>query len=84
MMIFLHVLVAMTGLVVTGIACVSPSVLKLRLSYGFVALTMLSGAWLIVAGNAQMLHACISGLAYLAVALGGIVFARVRLNRLAV
>lgn len=44
-----------------------PSLSKLNVTYGFIAATLASGTYLVVSAPAQMIHACISGMVYLAI-----------------
>jgi hypothetical protein len=81
MTLILHIIIALSSLVVTGIAYVAPSNIKLRLAYVLVALTVASGSYLIVAKPAHMVAACAEGLVYLAIVMVGIVLARGKLAR---
>lgn len=67
MAILLHVLIAIASLVYTAYVFMFPSQAKLKAAYALVALTIITGTYLIFAMPAQMLQTCETGLAYLAV-----------------
>lgn len=69
MLIVLHVLVALSGLVASGLAYWRPSASRLGVSYTLVGLTLASGTYLVVASHSGLVGACFSGLLYLAVTL---------------
>lgn len=56
----------------TTFAFFSPSALKLKVSYGFIAATIGSGTALVISMPSHLVSACYSGLAYLAIMLVGI------------
>lgn len=56
-----------------------PSETKLQVSYGFTALTLVSGTLLVISMPAHLVSACYSGLAYLALTFMGIMGTRYRL-----
>jgi hypothetical protein len=62
-----HIIIALTSLVVAGCAWISPSRLRLRASYAFVALTLISGTALVATRMSHLASACVSGLVYLGV-----------------
>lgn len=67
MIILTHVLIALTSLAFSGLTYFVPSRLKLRVSYGLIAATLMSGTYLVVSMNSPLISACTSGLIYLAV-----------------
>jgi hypothetical protein len=79
--VLLHVLIALTSMITVSYAYARPSALKLRLSYGLIAGTLLSGTYLVVKSPAHMLETCTLGLAYTAIVLVGVLAARVKLAR---
>lgn len=79
MMIFLHVLIALSSIALSSITAVMPSKRKLYASSLLVALTLATGAYLVVAMHAPLLRTCMTGLAYLGVAVGGMVVGARRL-----
>lgn len=83
MLLVFHVVVALASLVVAAGASVVVSRLALRASYALVGLTLASGTYLVWSTRAAMLQACMSGLAYLALAFAAIGLARHRLARAA-
>ena len=82
MIVLTHVLIAITSLLYTGYLFFLPSQIKLRISYGLVILTLMSGIYLVMSTHAPLLSACTIGLLYLSVVLGGVLAAHKRLERL--
>ena len=78
-MLFIHLAVALTSIIVTGSAVARPSRVRLRFSYLMVVLTIISGTFLVGATHSPMLSACISGLVFIGVSLIAIVIAQRRL-----
>lgn len=79
MIIILHVTIALLGILLTTYSYLRPTKNNLRASYTFVALTFISGFYLVWSEPAQMLHTCMTGLAYLGVVSVGIIMARRKL-----
>jgi len=63
----LHVLIALASLAHITYTFTRPTKKQLYISYGTVALTLMSGVLLVVATPSHMMQACTSGLVYLAV-----------------
>jgi hypothetical protein len=76
MILSFHIFVALTSLIATGLAFVSPSQIKLRVSYGTVALTLISGSYLVATRPAHLAQSCAVGLAYITISFVGILAAR--------
>lgn len=81
-MIILHLLIAFASIILATFALIKPSKLVLKLSYGFVGLTLTSGVYLVSVAPAHMLQACLAGVAYLAVTGVAIIFANVKYAKL--
>lgn len=79
MIIFLHVLIAISSVIYTGYVFFSPSKQKLFISYVFVFLTIASGTYLVMLKPGHLLQSCLMGLAYLGVVIIGIVSAKYKL-----
>jgi hypothetical protein len=79
MELFLHIGVALSGLLVTTIAYFRPSVGLLRTAYVLAGLTLASGTYLMVLSPSHLMQACITGLVYFAFVTFGIVSARKKL-----
>lgn len=79
MLLLTHIIIAISGLVVTGLAYFRPSKAKLNIGFSLIALTILSGTILVLRLHTSLTAACLSGLAYLAVSLTGLSFARQKL-----
>jgi hypothetical protein len=80
-MLLLHILIALSSIVASGLAYARPSKQRLNTSYGLVAATLATGTYLVVAQPAHLASACISGLAYLGVVGSAIVAARLKLAK---
>ncbi len=80
MLLLLHISIALTGLGVAGAAYVKPSTTKIKMSYGLLASTLLSGILLIFVNQASILHTCVSGLSFTAVMYIGIAAAQHKLR----
>jgi hypothetical protein len=65
MILLLHIIIALSSVAYTTYVIVTPNQRRVRTAYGTVALTLLSGAWLVVVHPAQMGRACMSGLVYI-------------------
>ena len=61
-MLVLHILIAITSIIVALMSLLRPSTISLRASYALTGLTVVSGAGLVFAGY-DIVHACMSGLA---------------------
>ncbi len=81
MLLVVHVVVAVTGLIVASAAFAHPSLAKIKASYGLLVGTLLSGSLLIFAANASILRTCMSGLLYTAVMYIGIAAAKSKLAK---
>lgn len=80
MIVILHVVIALASIAFTSLAYFAPTVIKLRVAYGLMALTLTSGMYLIISEPAHMLESCTVGVAYLTIVAAGIVAARRRLS----
>lgn len=78
-MLVLHILIALTSIVLSGINFARPSAGLLRASYALTAATLASGTYLVVMAPAHLASACVSGLAYLAMVGTATVMARAKL-----
>jgi hypothetical protein len=76
MIIVLHVIIALASLVWVTIGYFRPTNTNLRLSYALIALTFLTGSYMVLMEPAQMLRACLSGVTYLAIASAGVLLTR--------
>lgn len=82
-MIMLHIAIALTGLVasIAGLAFASRRLVLY--SYGLITATVVTGCMLMVAEPARLLHVCISGLTYVALATSLTHLAQRRVQQLA-
>lgn len=81
MILIFHIVVALAGIASSTYAFVAPSRAKLNATYGLIALTFASGTYLVISTHSPLLASCVSGLAYLAVTLGGLFAAGRKLAR---
>lgn len=84
MILLLHIIVALSSLALTAMAYMMPTSTKLKLSYTLVGLTAASGTWLVIANPATLVHACISGIAFVSIALTGTVLAQRKFAKAAI
>ena len=66
-MLILHIVVALLGLVGAFISLFMPSKRLFIGNYALIATTIISGTYLVIETNSNILHACMSGLIYLSV-----------------
>lgn len=83
MMIMLHVIIALTSLVVSVMGLVAASRRLVACAYGLIVATVATGCALLILEPSQMLHVCISGLVYVALATSVISAAQRRVRQLA-
>ena len=83
MIIFLHILIALTSIGIATAAFFSPSIKKLSVSYGFIIATILSGTYLLMISPSHILESCLMGLFYLTVISLTTIAAHVKLRKLA-
>jgi len=81
-MLITHLIIAISSLIVTGLALFKPSKNYINISRALVGFTLLSGTILVVQTHAPLLSACQTGLIYLAISLIGIKIASKRLSTL--
>lgn len=72
MIILIHVIIALSSIVATTALAFMPSKTKMKVSYTLIALTLISGTYLVVSMHSPLLSSCLTGLGYLAVALSGV------------
>jgi hypothetical protein len=75
----LHVIIALASVILTTFTYFAPSIVKLRLSYVLVTMTLTSGFFLVWSEPTHMVQSCVTGIAYIGVVSIGIVAARRRL-----
>ena len=73
MLLLTHIIIALASIATTTLLAFSPSRTKFYASYILIGLTLATGTYLVISLHAPMLKTCLSGLAYLAVALAGVV-----------
>lgn len=79
MTLVLHILIALSSVILTTLTYIAPTQAKLRISYGLIGATVVSGTYLILTSSAHMLQACVTGLLYVAFMTVGVVAARRKL-----
>jgi hypothetical protein len=83
MLLIVHIVSASISLIFSTFGLFFPSLLKLKISYIFIAATFLTGTLLIFEKNVSLAHVCMSGLTYLAIALTEAYITRKRLHAVA-
>jgi hypothetical protein len=73
MLLLTHIIIALASIATTTYLAFSPSRGKFYASYVLIGLTLVTGTILIISLHAPMLKTCMTGLAYLAIALSGVV-----------
>jgi len=81
MILLLHITIALASVGLTTYAFFNPSQVKLHASYGLVALTLISGTYLVVSSGAHILQACVTGLMYVGAVSVGLVAVRYKLAK---
>lgn len=79
MIIILHIIIALASIIYSGYVMFSPAKYKIKISYVLIAATFVSGSYLIFTMPANMVTACLEGLAYLGVVSIATVFAHKKL-----
>lgn len=67
MILIAHIVIALASIVFASFLLLQPSRSKIVMNYTLIASTIASGTYLIITTHENMLGACLSGLAYLAV-----------------
>lgn len=80
MVLLIHITIAILSILMAFYTLFSPTKNRLQFSYALAGLTLASGSYLVIAGQSNLLHACISGLAYLTIAYTAIIAAQKKLN----
>jgi multisubunit Na+/H+ antiporter MnhE subunit len=78
MLILTHVSIALASVIFTSYLLVSPVLSRFKYAYTLIASTLISGTVLVVSTHSNLLRACTTGIAYLAVVSLGIALARKR------
>lgn len=81
MALILHIIIALASVAFTTYVLIMPSHAKLKVSYGLIVATLLSGTILVFNEPATLLQACVSGFTYITVITAATSFAHVRLSR---
>lgn len=82
MVLVLHILIALTSIFYTGFVFLFPSHKKLNIAYVLVALTLISGTYLVLINMSHMISACFTGLIYLGFVTLGLVSTHRKLAKL--
>jgi hypothetical protein len=80
MILPLHILIALSSIIYTAYVFFAPSRSKLHLSYALVALTLITGTYLVILNPSHLTQACTTGLIYLGIVLTGLISAHQRLS----
>ena len=80
MVLSLHILIALSSVFYTAYVFFYPSQSKLRGSYLLLALTIVTGTYLVIAKPSNLTQICVTGLVYIGVMLAGILVVRRKLS----
>lgn len=83
MVILIHIIIALTSIIIATVGFFRPSLRVLVVSYGLIIATVSSGTLLLVTSPSHILQSCLSGVAYLSVVSIATVATHVRLRRYA-
>lgn len=81
MIILIHVIIALTSIIIASFAFFQPTLKKLIVSYGFILGTVASGTYLLISAPSHILQSCLTGLAYLTIISFATIAAHVRLHK---
>jgi hypothetical protein len=81
MLLVLHIVAALSGIGLTTYSYLFPSTTKIRVSYGFVLLTIASGSAIIIRDHLSILSVCLSGLLYIGFTVSGLIAASHKLAK---
>jgi prepilin signal peptidase PulO-like enzyme (type II secretory pathway) len=81
MVVLLHVLIALSSIAYTTYLYFSPSRRKFYTSYGLIAATLISGAYLVISTHSPLLSSCATGLVYLSLVAFGLFTASSKLAK---
>lgn len=76
-----HISIALSSVGLTFFTFMSPTTSRLNASYGLIALTLISGTFLVISVQSSIVSACISGLVFVSGSLFGTFLARQKLAR---
>jgi len=65
--VLLHVIIALSSVILSSVTFFKPTFNKLYVSYGFIVATVASGTYLIVSSSGSILRSCLTGLFYVTV-----------------
>lgn len=82
MILITHILIALSSLVFTTLALIHPSTNKFRVSYLFIAATVVSGTYMTFQYPAHFTESCTVGIAYLITVATVTYFAERKFSRL--
>lgn len=82
MIIILHILIALSSIILTSYVFLRPTRQALRLNYGLIGATLASGMYLVVSAPAHMLETCLMGITYLTIVSVGTAVARVKVAQI--
>jgi uncharacterized membrane protein len=81
MFLLTHILIACASIIFTTYLFIAPSKAKFTVNYSLIALTLISGTYLVVSTHANMLQSCVTGLVYVLAVTLGTIAARYKFTR---
>lgn len=67
MILLIHIVIALTSLLVATFTYFKPTTARIGTSYGFIVATVASGTVLLMMNPKNLLHTCLSGLFYVTI-----------------
>jgi hypothetical protein len=80
MIILIHVIIALTSIIIASVAFFNPTLKKLIVSYGFILGTVATGTYLLISVPSHILQSCMTGLGYLTIVSIATIATHVRLH----
>lgn len=81
MLLVLHIVAALAGILMSTFSYVSPSLAKIKFSYGLVLATIASGTVIIIEKHVNILSVCLTGLLYIGFTVSGLIAAQHKLAK---
>jgi len=81
--VLIHVIIALSSVVLASFTFFKPTIKRLYASYGFIVATVASGTFLILTTSGSILRSCITGLFYVTVVSIITIATHVRVRKLA-
>jgi hypothetical protein len=81
MILIIHIIIAISSLLIATYLLIKPSQKAIYGSYSLIASTIITGTYIIVAMGASIVKTCLTGLIYLGVTLSITAYSHVKINQ---